>query len=208
MTPVRSERHALCDTLLAAGPEAPTLCEGWTALDLAVHLVLRENRPDLAVSLVLPVGRGRLRAASARAASRGLDDLVAQLRQGPPRWSPTAVPAVDAAVNLTELVVHHEDVRRALGMPPRSDVDELQDAVWEGLRAASVVSLRGSRMPLVVVRPDGRRQVLRPGVHPVVLTGEPVDLLLRLFGRTRGVEVELGGPGLSVTRFEQARQGV
>src|SRR5258706_5048708 len=48
----RAERHALADTLLAAGPDAPTLCEGWATRDLAAHLVLRERRPDAAAGIL------------------------------------------------------------------------------------------------------------------------------------------------------------
>jgi hypothetical protein len=32
---LRAERAALCDTLQRYGPDAPTLCAGWTTLDLA-----------------------------------------------------------------------------------------------------------------------------------------------------------------------------
>ncbi|HBA95165.1 MAG TPA: TIGR03085 family protein, partial [Acidimicrobiaceae bacterium] len=50
----QAERAALCDLLLDVGPEAPTLCEGWTAAHMAAHLVLRERRPDVGLGLVLP----------------------------------------------------------------------------------------------------------------------------------------------------------
>ena len=65
----------------------------------------------------------------------------------------------------------------------------------------------GCALPVVAVSTDGRRQVLRPGPYPVVLTGTPVDLLLRLFGR-RAAVVDVGGPRLSAARFEAARTGV
>src|SRR5690606_24047731 len=37
----RAERHALADLLMAVGPDAPTLCAGWTTAHLAAHLVVR-----------------------------------------------------------------------------------------------------------------------------------------------------------------------
>src|ERR1700678_3703297 len=40
-----SERRALCDLFGELGPDAPTLCEGWTTSDLAVHLIMCEARP-------------------------------------------------------------------------------------------------------------------------------------------------------------------
>ena len=208
MTQAQLERQALCDTLLAADPAAPTLCEGWSVLDLAAHLVVRERRPDAAAGLVVPPLAGRLERITAETARLGLPRLVELLRAGPPFWSPARVPAVDSVVNLAELVVHHEDVRRAVGASPRQDVPELQDAVWASLRQASLVALGTVRVPVVAVREDGRRQVLRPGHHPVVLRGEPVELLLRLFGRTPQARVEVDGPSLSVTRFEGSRTGV
>ena len=46
------ERGRLCDLLLEVGPDAPTLCEGWTAADLAAHLVIRERKPLAAPGIV------------------------------------------------------------------------------------------------------------------------------------------------------------
>lgn len=76
---VPAERQALCDTMLAVGPDAPTLCEGWTVLDLAVHLLLRERRPDVAPGAFVPALRGRLDRVAAEQAARGLPAVVAQL---------------------------------------------------------------------------------------------------------------------------------
>ena len=49
----RTERAAFADTLEEAGPDAPTLCTGWTTRDLAAHLVLRERRPDAAMGILI-----------------------------------------------------------------------------------------------------------------------------------------------------------
>ncbi|MGZ4563838.1 MAG: maleylpyruvate isomerase N-terminal domain-containing protein, partial [Mycobacterium sp.] len=48
------ERRALCDLFDELGPSAPTLIEGWTAHDLAAHLVLRERDVVAGPCLVLP----------------------------------------------------------------------------------------------------------------------------------------------------------
>ena len=42
----QQERQTLCDLMIDAVPDAPTLCEGWRTADLAAHLVVRERRPD------------------------------------------------------------------------------------------------------------------------------------------------------------------
>ncbi|MGJ4074519.1 maleylpyruvate isomerase N-terminal domain-containing protein [Corynebacterium macclintockiae] len=51
MSTSQSEREALANLLQQSGPDAPTLCEGWSTRDLAVHLVIREYRPDAAAGL-------------------------------------------------------------------------------------------------------------------------------------------------------------
>ncbi|MCW2608081.1 MAG: hypothetical protein JWO60_2774, partial [Frankiales bacterium] len=45
MSVAAAERAALLDLLAASGPDAPTLCPGWTTHDLAAHLVVRERQP-------------------------------------------------------------------------------------------------------------------------------------------------------------------
>lgn len=205
---VSTERAALSDAMLAAGADAPTLCEGWDVLDLAAHLVVRERRPDAAAGLVVPALAGRLERLMAGEAAAGLPAVVERFRAGPPPWSVFALPGVEALANLAEFVVHHEDVRRADGSGPRQDVEALQEAVWRRLRPAALAGLARTRLPVVAVHTDGRRQVLWHGDHPVVLTGEPVELLLRLFGRREVAQVDVGGPSLSVTRFEGSRQEV
>ncbi len=103
----RTERRALADTLERVGPDARTLCAGWNARDLAAHLVLRENRPDAAPGIVLPpLSRWTARVQTSMA-RRPFGELVETLRSGPPRWSPTRVPALDRTVNLAECLVHH-----------------------------------------------------------------------------------------------------
>ena len=76
-----AERSALCDTLLAVGPDAPTLCTPWLTRDLAAHLVLREHRPDLIVTAHLPVVGDRLEREQRELAS-GTDwgELVERVR--------------------------------------------------------------------------------------------------------------------------------
>ena len=50
-----AERARLADLLLEKGPDAPTLCGGWSTRDLAAHLWLRESRPDAFAALFIPV---------------------------------------------------------------------------------------------------------------------------------------------------------
>ena len=58
-----TERAAMCDTFEKFGPDAPTLCEGWTTLNLAAHLP-RGRQVDVLFSLELDSfqGQDRVRA--------------------------------------------------------------------------------------------------------------------------------------------------
>ena len=55
-----SERTQLAKLLLEVGPDAPTLCGDWTTRDLAIHLYLRENRPDAAAGMFIGPVKGHL----------------------------------------------------------------------------------------------------------------------------------------------------
>jgi len=112
-----SERAALCELLTRVGPDAPTLCAGWTTADLAAHLVTRERRPDASVGIVLKRWAGHADAVRQAALRRhGFDRLVELVRAGPPGWLPRAV---DEPMNALEFFIHHEDVRRAGPWEPR-----------------------------------------------------------------------------------------
>lgn len=114
----RAERLALADTLLAAGPDAPTLCDGWATRDLAAHLVLRERRPDAAAGILITAVQRHTKQVQDRLAAGDYAALVGKVRR-PALWVRPAF--ADEAVNITEFLVHHEDVRRAApGWTPRA----------------------------------------------------------------------------------------
>ena len=50
---VDPSREVLAETLLAAGPDAPTLCRGWRTRDLAAHLYLRERKAAVGLGLLI-----------------------------------------------------------------------------------------------------------------------------------------------------------
>jgi len=208
-----AERVELVRALQSVPPGAPTLCEGWTALDLAAHLVARERRPDSGPGLIVPAlawWTDRVRAGYARRPYPELIDLVAS---GPPRTSFFAVPGVDAALNFVEFLVHTEDVRRAQPEWEPRDLDpELREAVWSGLRRQGRLYFRRSPVGVVLVRPDGAELTFGPrDADPgtrVRLTGEPAELLLLATGRRRHARVTVDGDPDAVRRFEDAHLGL
>lgn len=204
----RTERRDLCRTLLAVGPAAPTLCEGWTARDLAAHLVVREGRPDAAPGIVLPPLAGWTRRVQRRVAGEPWEQLVNRLRR-PPRWSPLQVGPVDEAVNLTEFLVHHEDVLRARpGWRPRELPADYEGALWAALRTRARALYARSSVGVVLRLPDGTRHEARGGDRSVTLTGGPVELMLHAFGRTEHAQVDVEGDPGDVSRFLGTPLGV
>lgn len=185
-SPSALERARLADALEQAGPEAPTLCAGWTTRDLAAHLVARERRIDSGPGLLLRPLAGWTEHVRARYARRPYLELVHLVRSGPPRTSPFALPGADAAANLAEHFVHCEDVRRgdaALEPRPAALPPAVDDALWRFLRTRGAVMFRRARTGIVLATPDGREHVAARGPAAAHLLGEPGELVLVGFGR-------------------------
>jgi uncharacterized protein (TIGR03085 family) len=211
----RAERHALCDTFLEVGPEAPTLCDPWLTRDLAAHLVLRERRPDLAAGMWVGPLKGRLERGQAEIAGGDWERLVETVRTGPPWWTPMHFDRVDALVNTSEFVIHHEDVLRGDGaVGPRREVPErTARAVLSALRSGASLMLRRSPVGVRLVAPGaepiaaGPKSAVAAG-RVVTVTGEPVELLLLTAGRMRVADVALDGSPEDVRALQGASLGV
>ncbi len=165
------------------GPAAPTLCGTWTAHDLAAHLVVRERRPDASIGIVFRPMSGYLEAKQTQIAQRPFAELLELVRTGPPWWSPLR--PVDAMVNLSEMFVHHEDVRRAEpGWEPRQLAERDEDRLWTALRTVARAAYRKSPVPVVLASLRGAEITAHRGDgDAVTLTGTPSELLLHAFGR-------------------------
>jgi uncharacterized protein (TIGR03085 family) len=209
-TPERPDREALADVLLAAGPEAPTLCEGWLARDLAVHLLLRDGRPDVVLGALAGRAVPALGSAAARARA-GIEalpwpELVQRVRSGPPAWSPARLGVVERALNTVEFFVHAEDVRRAApGWTPSSPPPlrpGQREQLWRSLRTSARVFYRRSPVGVVLAVPSGPSAVAARGAGLVTVTGQPEELLLHAFGRRGVAQVEVTGPQEAVRAFE------
>ena len=201
MTHARAERAALSDLLDSLGPDAPTLCEGWTTADLAAHIVIRERRPDAAAGVALKPLAGYTASVQNKVKTgKSYPELVDDVRNGPPRWSPYGlVPGLDAIVNTLELFVHHEDVRRAQpGWAPRDLPRSVQDQLWRSVplmaRGPAATSTAGG---LFVRRSDvpdgapGSERRLRDGQPTTTVIGAPLEVLLWVSGRATVACVDL-----------------
>lgn len=205
----RAERQELCDLFLEVGPDASTLCAGWTTRDLAAHLVVRESRPDAALGILVKPLAGYADSVQAKVAMRPWPELVRDVRTGPPLLSPFRLPGAQGLADPFEFAIHHEDVRRARpDWAPRHLQAGEQDLLWQRLARAGRLLARTSPVGVALRRSDtGELIVAKGGTPAVTLIGEPLELLLRLYGRHECV-VDVEGPEDVVARFESARFGV
>lgn len=209
--PARHERRVICDVLTEVGPDAPTLCEGWTTRDLAAHIIVRETRPDAAVGIVVKRAEPYSEKVRRSVAAREWTELVDSIRQGPPKASPMRLPALDRVANTLEFFVHVEDVRRA---QPSWSQRELAPEVDAQLRSMLTrgAKLLGRKSPcgLVLDVTDGpaTRIVAKKGDPSVTVRGPVAEIVLFLYGRQSQAKVEFDGPADLVTAIRNAKFGV
>lgn len=179
----RAERLRLVAAARAAGEDAPTLCEGWTTRDLATHLVIREREPVAAMGIMVPAFEGRLEDKERDYASMPYSELLG-LVAAPPKWTPGAWPGVGSVMNTTEYLVHHEDIRRAeLEWFPRRLSRKDNATVWAQARFALLPYAAKAKGRTVIVSPGFGTHAAGRG-ETTTVTGEPVEILLWLLGRT------------------------
>jgi uncharacterized protein (TIGR03085 family) len=208
------ERAKLAELFVDLGPDAPTLCEGWTTADLAAHLVVRERDPRSGPGIMLggTGWGGRFEEYTnklmARQKAKGYEPTVERVRSGPPPI-PWGMPGLRTILNLQEYFIHHEDVRRANGMPPRTGIDEIQDALWSTLRRGARLMLRKVRGAGVeLARPSGDAFVAKKGEPMARIVGEPGELVLFLSGRRSAAKVAIEGDPAAIAALERADLGL
>jgi uncharacterized protein (TIGR03085 family) len=202
-----SERHELCNLMERLGPDAPTLCAGWTTRDLAAHLVVREGRPVAAAGILFPP-LARLTARVQRnTAERPWPELLDLVRSGPPWWSPLRLGPIGEKINGIEFFVHHEDVRRAgRGWQRRAPDLHRGDALWEVLSQLARLCYRQSPVGVVLRCSDRAERVARRGRSSVTVAGSPEELTLHAYGRAEAM-VALEGDQVDIQRLRDSPRG-
>jgi len=207
MTVAQQERAALVTTMRGVGPEQPTLCGDWTTRDLAAHLVIRERRLDAAPGIMVPKFAGYTeRVQNQVAAENDWNVLLDQIASGPPLLSPFKL--LDPFVNVAEMFIHHEDVRRAVsGWEPR----ELDAATTSSLaRQVSLMSrMTMSKTPARVTlkTPDGTTLTTVGKGPAVTATGEPGELLMFISGRDQA-KLTFTGDDAAVSAVRSGERGL
>lgn len=208
MSYARTQRVALSDALLSVPADAPTLCAGWTAHDLAAHVWVRERRPTAALGIVVPQFADAVDRAMAEVkAARPYADLARALRETP-RTPATLLGALDDLANATEFLVHTEDVRRPNGLPSRLLARDFEDWLWARLPLMARGLFRTVPTGLVLEREAGGATVrVRPGSTRVTIVGRPSEIVLFAFGRTADARVHLIGPDAQVAALRAGQTG-
>jgi uncharacterized protein (TIGR03085 family) len=199
----QQERATLCNLLVELGPDAPTLCEGWTTADMAAHLVVRERRPDSGPGLVWPPLAGDTE--KVRLAKRdhtAWETLVDTVRRGPP----LLLRPFDGAMNTVEYFIHVEDIRRGQpGWEPRTISDDLAGALWDRVGPGGMAK----HVAAAVVLESPGRTAKEAGTGPrLVLTGDPGELTMFGSGRQSASRVEIDGDNELAAQLRSAKLGV
>src|SRR4051795_13022577 len=200
------ERAALIEALAEVGPDAPTLCEGWAAKDLAAHVYVRERRPDAALG-VLPLGplssyTDRVMASVLRV--HGYDEILQRLRTVAPI---VRVAHLDEAINTVEFFVHTEDVRRPNGLPDRDMPEEFERKIWSRMSKQARLSFRRVDARVRLMPTVGEPVEVGSG-EVVEVRGRPSELLLLAFNRKADARIDLDGNIAAVDALQSARLGL
>lgn len=190
----RDERADLAEFLATLSPRqwlAPTLCAQWRVRDVVAHVISYDELD--ARGLLARVVRGRFRPGRINALAMGRygacspEQLLAFLTA---HLDPQGLPAaLGCRVALTDGLIHHQDIRRALAQPRAVPPGRLLPALRTALTGPDLAGcwrIRGVR--LVATDLD-----FSAGLGPEV-RGTAEALLMAMSGR-RGVARELSGPG-------------
>jgi len=201
-----AERAELLRTLRRWCPDAPTLCSEWTARRLAAHVVVSEQAAGIPLAASYPLWR-LLSARTAapilsrltdtgerqmdRAEARGWKWLFRRLEAGPPR---AFALRLVAEARLVEEWIHHEDIRRGNGEPPRQLDERQTDALLCALLAiARLPVFADARRGIEAVLPDGRTYPLGDGEPTVRVRGDVGEIALWIAGRGSAARVDVTG---------------
>jgi uncharacterized protein (TIGR03085 family) len=119
-----------------------------------------------------------------------------------------AVPGLRTLTNLNEYFVHHEDVRRANGLGPRTDRPDLQDALWSQTRLGARLQLRKVRAGVELQRAGGEVVRGHSGQPVCRISGDPGEIALYLNGRRGPAQVELSGDPDAIAALQRAELGI
>jgi len=153
-----AERPDLADLLESLTPEqweSPSLCAGWSVRQVAAHVIGYESLGLGGAVLLMLRNGGRLN----RANAARLDDVAAWsseriVEEYRTHLRPRGITAAfGGRIGLTDCTIHHQDIRRPLGLPRTIPPERLREALDFAPRARALpapANMRGLRF----VAPD------------------------------------------------------
>ena len=207
MTVAQRERAALVTTMRGVGPEQPTLCGDWTTRDLAAHLVIRERRLDAVPGIVVPTFAAYTeRVQNQVAAENDWNVLLDQIASGPPLLSPFKL--LDPFVNVAEMFIHHEDVRRAVPhWEPRELDAETTASLARQVSLMSRMTMKKTPARVTLTTPDGKILTTTGSGRAVTVTGDPGELLMFISGRDQA-KLAFTGDDAAVSAVQSGDRGL
>ena len=190
---------AYLHSLEPADWERPSLCEGWRVRDVVGH-ILYGNELRLST---LPAKLARFGFSSdrsgrhysiARAEGRSVDELVHDFDARDP-WAGTCRVFPPRLV-LVDRLVHHQDIRRALGHQRTIPTDRLQRVleVTPSLGSVFRARRRGAGLRFVPTDVGDPFGTADPSME---VRGPAEAIVMALLGRAQALS-DLAGPGVSV----------
>lgn len=195
MSLARDERAELAEFLATLTPtqwDAPSLCAGWRVRDVVAHMFSYEDLST--VGLVGRFVKGGLLPARVNAvgvasyAGHTPDQLVELVRT---HLTPRGLTAgLGGRIALTDGVIHHQDIRRPLGLPREIPPERLRPALDTARTAPTI----GAGMRIRGLSLAASDMGWTAGKGPRV--EGPAEALLMVIAGRRGVASELSGPGV------------
>lgn len=192
-----AERRDLADLLQTLTPEqwaAPSLCTGWTVRDVVAHLLSFEELSwhGLVATFTLgPLRRGSINDQRLAAyADHSPTDLLQLLHRSlEPRG---LTRGFGGGIALTDGLIHHQDVRRALDLPRMIPPERLLPVLDFALKAPTLPTRKLARgLNLHADDLEWNR-----GDGPLV-TGNGEAVLMAITGRSQAL-ADVTGPGVAL----------
>ena len=190
----QADLAALVSTLTPAQLDTPSLCEGWRVRDVLAHIVSYDGVEDREIGRRLRQERFSPNGANASGVAAFNERPVAELvellegatgTRGLPK-------RLAGHVILTDTLVHHQDIRRPLGLPREIPADRLRTALRFAVWAPPLRGFWHARGVRVVASDIGWRFGIGREARG------PGEAVLMALSARRGAAGDLSGPGARV----------
>ena len=159
MTSESRDLATLLESLSAEQWDAQSLCAGWRVKDVVAHMAVGHTMPVLGFGAAVARHRFRISAASyalatSYADAHPVDQILALFREGTAGRPRAAARFVPVRELFTDHLVHHQDIRRPLGLPRVIPADRLHAALTALPRLSGRIGSRRRMSGLRVVATD------------------------------------------------------